>query len=69
VVSLEKDASLAKPISSQWEVNQFTKNAMLKSNVPDLNGANNATSKLYEPAAQRAPSLMPFSEQSKGANP
>jgi hypothetical protein len=59
VVSLVTDASLAKPVGSQWEDNQFIKNAMLKSDVLDLNGVNNAALKLCELAA-RYPSLCPF---------
>jgi hypothetical protein len=43
-VSLVTDESLAKPVGSQWEGNMFIKNAMLKSDVLDLNGANNAAS-------------------------
>jgi hypothetical protein len=42
VVSLETDTSLAKPADSQWEGNLFTINAMMKLDVLDLNGANNA---------------------------
>jgi hypothetical protein len=61
VVSLKTVTSLAKPVVSQWEGNPFIKNAMMKSDVLDLNGTNNAASKLCEPAAQRDPSLTPFS--------
>jgi hypothetical protein len=50
---VEIDASLAKPVGSQWEGNPFIKNAMLKSDVLDLNSANNAASKLCELAAQK----------------
>jgi hypothetical protein len=40
MVFLVTDASLAKPIGLQWEGNPFIKNALLKSDVLDLNGAN-----------------------------
>jgi hypothetical protein len=60
VVSLDKDASLAKPEGSGWEGNPFIKNIIMKFNVLDLNGANNATSNLCELAAQRYPSLTPI---------
>jgi hypothetical protein len=40
---LATDANLAKPVSSQWEGNPFIKIIMLKSDVLDLNSANNAT--------------------------
>jgi hypothetical protein len=48
VVSLVTDASLAKPVGSQWEGNPFIKNTLLKLklDVLDLNGANNTASKL-----------------------
>jgi hypothetical protein len=59
MVSLVTDASLAKPVGSQWEGNLFIKNAILKADVLDLNGANKAASKLYELAA-RYSSLGPF---------
>jgi hypothetical protein len=42
VVSLATDANLAKPVSTQWEGNPFIKNAKLKFDVLDLNGAINA---------------------------
>jgi hypothetical protein len=48
VVSLVKDASLTKPIGSQWEGNPFIKDVMLTSDLLDLNGANKAASKLFE---------------------
>jgi hypothetical protein len=37
---------MAKPVGLQWEGNPFIKSAMLKSGLLDLNGANNAASKL-----------------------
>jgi hypothetical protein len=61
VVPLETDACLVKPIDLQWKGNPFIKNVIFQSNVLDLNGANNAASKLWEPAAQRDHSLMSFS--------
>jgi hypothetical protein len=64
VVFLVTDASLAKPVGLQWVGNPFIKNTMLKSNVLDLNGANNAASKLYK-LAGRYLSLTPFSWQPK----
>jgi hypothetical protein len=60
VVSLVTDANLAKPVGLQWEGNPSIKNAMLKSDVLDLNGANNAALKLCELAKQRYPSLRRF---------
>jgi hypothetical protein len=39
---------------------------MLKSDVLDLNGANNAVSKLCELAAQLLPAITPFSENDDG---
>jgi hypothetical protein len=38
--------SLAKPVGLQWKGNPFITNTMLKLNVLDLNGANDAASKL-----------------------
>jgi hypothetical protein len=43
---LETDASLAKPVSLQWEGNPFIKKFHAKSDVLDLNGAKNAALKL-----------------------
>jgi hypothetical protein len=43
---LETGASLANPVGSQWEDSPIIKNTMLKLDVLDLKGANNAASKL-----------------------
>jgi hypothetical protein len=46
VVFLVTGARLSKTVGSQWEGTPFIKNTMLKSDVLDLIGANNAASKL-----------------------
>jgi hypothetical protein len=43
---IEADASLAKPVDSQWESNPFIKSATLKLDVLGLNGTNNSALKL-----------------------
>jgi hypothetical protein len=62
--SIPQDASISNPVRLHWEGNPFIKTGMLKSDVLNLNGANNAALKLCELAAQHNLSLTIFSGRS-----